>query len=93
MSTNRFDDFSKSFTIRRSRRAALQATGLGLAAGLAGSRVTAQEATPVTAPVTDGTDHPMFLFVQTATAGTFTANPDAGTPAADGTPTPGGGGD
>lgn len=93
MTTHRFDAFSTSFAARLSRRTALQATGLGLAAGLAGSRATAQEATPVTTPVTCGTDHTMFLFVQTATAGTFTANPNAGTPVANSMPTPGGGGD
>ena len=91
MATHRFDDFTKSFAAGFSRRTALRATGRGLAAGLAASRVTAQDATPA-APSGEGTAGPSFLFVQTATAGTFVANPDAGTPAADGTPTPGGGG-
>lgn len=36
-------------------------------------------------------DKAYFLFVQTATAGSFTANPGAGTPTVDGTPVPGGG--
>jgi hypothetical protein len=93
VATNRFDAFARSFATRRSRRSALQATGLGVVAGLAGSRVSAEEVTLATPSVSDVTDHSTFLFVQTATAGSFTANPDAGTPAAEGLPTPGGGGD
>lgn len=87
--THRFDAFTKTFATRLSRRTALQATGLGLAAGLTGSHATAQEATPRVDEINDTT----FLFVQTATAGSFTPNPDAGTPTADGAPTPSGGGD
>jgi hypothetical protein len=90
---HRFDAFTRSFATRLSRRTALQATGLGLATGLAGARVAAQNATPLATPAGDEIEDPSFLFVQTATGGTFTANPNAGTPVADGTPTPGGGGD
>ncbi|MDQ3657324.1 MAG: hypothetical protein M3457_19895, partial [Chloroflexota bacterium] len=89
MTTHRFDAFTKAFSARLSRRAALKTTGLGLAAGLAGSsarRATAQEATPD--PLTDDAT---FLFVQTATSGSFTANPGAGTPVAGATPVAGGG--
>lgn len=56
---------------------------------MTGSSVTAQEATPVS----DITDDTTFLFVQTAGSGTFTPNPEAGTPEAGGTPTVGGGAD
>ncbi len=93
MANNRFDAFTKFFAARHSRRTALQATGLGLAAGLATSRATAQDAAPEATPAGEGINKTTFLFVQTAAAGTFTANSDAGTPEADGTPTPGGGGD
>lgn len=89
MTTHRFDAVTKTFATGLSRRAALQATGLGLAAGLTGSRIAAQEATPNVDEIDDTT----FLFVQTATAGSFTPNTDAGTPTVDGTPTPGGGGE
>jgi len=89
VTTHRFDAFTKSFATRLSRRTALQASGLGVAAGLAGSRATAQESTPSVDELNDAT----FLFVQTATSGSFSPNPDAGTPPAGGTPTPGGGGE
>ncbi len=89
MTTHRFDAFAKSFATRFSRRTALQATGLGLAAGLASSRVTAHEATPT--PTSDRKT--FFLFVQTFLSGSFTPNAGAGTPPADGTPVPGGGAD
>jgi hypothetical protein len=76
---HRFDAFTRSFATRLSRRTALQATGLGLATGLAGARVAAQNATPLATPAGDEIEDPSF--------------PNAGTPVADGTPTPGGGGD
>ncbi len=85
---HRFDAFTQAGGTRLSRRTALQATGLGLAC----SRLTPQEATPPASPTAPGAD-PTFLFVQTATAGSFTPNPDAGTPTAVGTPAAGGGGD
>jgi hypothetical protein len=93
VATDRFDALTRSVAIRLSRRTALQAASLGLAAGFAGSRVAAQEGTPGAAPSPDASGGTMFLFVQTAAAGTFTANLDAGTPGAGGTPTPGGGGE
>ena len=91
MEPRRFDALTRSLSARPSRRTALQASGLGLAAGLAATaplQTTAQDATPD--PLGDDAS---FLFVQSATSGTFAANPGAGTPAADGTPTPGGGAD
>lgn len=75
MPTNRFDALSKTFSARQSRRTALKTTGLGLAAGIEGTQARAQRATPV-----PGSDDPTFLFVQTATSGSFTPNPGAGTP-------------
>ncbi len=86
---NRFDALSRTLSTRLSRRAAVHASGLGLTAGIAGSRTLAQDATPEPT----ATDKTFFLFVQTAQSGSFTANPGAGTPAADGTPVPGGGAD
>ena len=81
MNTDRITDLTRSLSSRVSRRTALQASGLGLAAGLAATSSApahAQEATPD--PITDDAT---FLFVQSATSGTFAANPAAGTPAAD----------
>lgn len=89
---HRFDALTKALGVRLSRRRSFQSTILGLATGLTGStalRTSAQEASPSSTP--DSPAHPVFLFVQTATSGSFTANPAAGTPAIDGTPSPGGG--
>lgn len=76
---------------RRSRRAALKGGSTTIAAAVSvalGRAAGAQDASPAAgATPTDGA----FLFVQTAASGTFTSNPGAGTPAADGTPVPGGG--
>jgi hypothetical protein len=91
MEPGRFQSLTRSVSSRLSRRAALQASGLGLAAGVMAttSRVaTAQDATPD--PLSDDA---MFLFVQSATSGTFSPNRDAGTPTVDSTPAPGGGAD
>ena len=92
MESHRFDSLSRSLAARLSRRSALQATGLAGAAGLVaatGLRASAQDGTATPAPPDDAS----FLFVQSATSGTFAANSGAGTPAADGTPVAGGGGD
>ncbi len=94
MDTRRFDTMSRSVLSRPSRRSVIQASGLGLAAGLAATPfgtlrpAAAQDATP--APLSDDAT---FLFVQSATSGTFAANPATGTPAANGTPVAGGGAD
>lgn len=94
MTTHRFDSLTRSLSTRLSRRSALQASGLAAVTGLtavSGLKAMAQDATPTTDEVlTDDT----FLFVQTATGGTFAPNPGAGTPtAADGSPALGGGAD
>ncbi len=93
MEQGRFDSVTRSRSSRLSRRAALQTTGLGLAAvAVAGAgtshRATAQDATPD--PLADDAT---FLFVQSAASGTFAANPGAGTPTNNGTPAAGGGAD
>ena len=91
MDTGRFDTLSRSLPFRLSRRSAIQASGLGLAAGLvatASQRVVAQDATP-----DPSSDDATFLFVQSATSGSFVANPAAGTPTANGTPVAGAGAD
>jgi len=92
MDGRRFDSWSRAIAGRRTRRAALRSTGAGLAAllgGVSGGRIAAsQEATPI-----ESERHPTFLFVQTATGGGFSPNPEAGTPVVDGEPVPGGGAD
>ncbi len=90
MGSRRIDALTTRLSSRLSRRTALQASGLGLAAGLAATSTRAaraQEATP--APTSDDAT---FLFVQSAASGTFAANPAAGTPTADSV-TAGGGAD
>ncbi len=91
MDAQRLTPLTRRLSARLSRRVTLQASGIGLAAGLAarspiGAR--AQDATPAPSG-----DDATFLFVQSATSGTFAANPDAGTPAVDGTAVTGGGAD
>ena len=87
MDGRRFDSLTAAFARRSTRRSALRGTGIGLSAllgSVAGFRgATAQEATPDGAGST-----PTLLFVQTATGGSFAPNPQAGTPAVEGTPTP-----
>ncbi|CAA9533617.1 MAG: hypothetical protein AVDCRST_MAG49-77 [uncultured Thermomicrobiales bacterium] len=104
MDASRFDALTRTFAARRSRRAALRGgAGLGAAALAAHlGRAAAQDATPVGTPepemgpgaapdpATLGEDG-TFLFVQTATSGSFAPNPNAGTPAAGGEAAPGGG--
>lgn len=84
MEASQFDRLTQRFAGRTSRRTAL-GTALASLALAHGSHASAQDATP-----DDGED-PVFLFVQTAASGRGEINPAAGTPAADGTPTPGGG--
>jgi hypothetical protein len=88
--------FFKTLAGRRSRRTTLKQGVLGVGAAVLGTSVLrsaqAQDATPVASPeAAEGEQE--FLFVQTATTGTFTANGGAGTPTVDGTPTPSGGAD
>jgi hypothetical protein len=88
MDSRRFDSLTAAFTRRHSRRTAIRGAGLtALFGGVAGLRgATAQEATPAAK-----SSHPSFLFVQTATGGSFGPNPQVGTPAVEGTPTVDGG--
>ncbi len=82
MEPGRFDSLTRSLSSRLSRRTALQASGLGLAAGVIATTspsTSAQEGTP--APLSEDTT---FLFVQSATSGTFAVNPASGTPTSDG---------
>ncbi len=93
MDSLRFDAMTRGLARRFSRRSAVAAGSASLLGGLALRDVAAQDATPVVSdatPVAEGTDA-SFLFVQTATSGSFRANPGAGTPEVGGTPTPGGG--
>jgi hypothetical protein len=93
MEPRRSGTLPQSLTSRLSRRTALRASGLGLAVGLAATtsrQVSAQDGTATPNALNEDAS---FLFVQSATSGTFAANPGAGTPSADGTPTPGGGAD
>jgi hypothetical protein len=89
MDTDRFDHLTRLFAGRTSRRVALGTALAGFSTGMLGNSVAAQEATP--APEATVAKEPVFMFVQTALAGRGEANPAAGTPAADGTPTAGGG--
>ena len=87
------DALTRSLSSRLSRRTALQATGLAGATGpifVSGFRASAQEGTATPDPLADDAS---FLFVQSATSGTFAVNPGAGTPSANGMPAPGGGAD
>ena len=104
METNRFDAITKVFAERRSRRSTIKGGAIGLGAAVLDGAVIqsarAQDATPdatgVDATPAAGEDAgSSFLFVQTASAGTFRTNPDAGKAAApgDGTPTAGVGAD
>ena len=81
METPRRDGIARSIAARFSRRTAVQASGIGLAAGLVATSPlsgSAREATPD--PLSDDAT---VLFVQSATSGTFAANPLAGTPTID----------
>jgi hypothetical protein len=89
MDASRFDSLTRRLAGGATRRTAL---GSALGAALAGfglDPAVAQDATPDSSPAADET--PVFMFVQTFTAGRGEVNPGAGTPVADGTPTPGGG--
>jgi hypothetical protein len=92
MASFRFDQLTRRLGARASRRTALGAALAGL--GLAGldSLAAAQDATPApgASPPADG-DKPVFMFVQTFASGRGEVNPAAGTPVAEGTPTPSGG--
>ena len=93
MATGPFDSLSRSLSSRLSRRTAMQASGLGLAAGILaspGGSAGAQDSPATPDPLGDDA---MFLFVQSAASGTFAVNPGAGTAETGGTPTPGGGAD
>lgn len=82
MTNTFFDTLTKVLATRRSRRDAIRTSGSGIAAGLAGSTIrptAAQEATPA------DSGEPGFLFVQTASSGSFTPNHAPSTPAADST--------
>src|SRR5215207_272633 len=75
MDSNRFDQLTRTFGTRLSRRRALTVGAAGLAtAALArtASGTIAQDATPQAA----ASEHPTFLFVQLADSGTWTPKPD-----------------
>ena len=93
MESGRLDALTRSLSSRLSRRTALQTSAVGVVAGLAAAgplQAVAQAAPATPDPLSDDAS---FLFVQSATGGTFAANPGAGTPSADGTPVAGGGAD
>jgi len=95
MEANRFDQISKRFARRLSRRRALQQLGAsGLAAGLLAAAAlpagaTATQGTPAATAVADAlAANNATSFVQTATGGSFRPNPLAGTAASSGPGTP-----
>lgn len=74
MDANQFDTITKRVA---SRRTALRAGGLGLAAAIAPwARSSAQEATPPGAEPTGEPGHPVFMFLQVFDSGTWTPKPD-----------------
>ena len=93
MEPRRFDSLTRSLSSRLSRRTALQATGLAGAASLVSAASLKANGLGAAATPDPLGDETSFLFVQSATGGTFAANPGAGTASTDGTPTPGGGAD
>jgi hypothetical protein len=86
MDASRFDRLTRRLAGRTTRRQALGTALAGFALSEAAPAV-AQDATP--APTEDA--DPVFMFVQTFASGHGVANPSAGTPSAEGTPTAGGG--
>ena len=92
MDPTRFDRLTKLFAERRlSRRQALATGGAGLAAGIAGVAglaATAQQATPL--PSSAAGFGQEFLFVQSASSGTFISTPQLATPSGEGRPVPAG---
>jgi hypothetical protein len=92
MDAPRFDALARALAVRTSRRRALAGGAAGVTAVALG-RAGAQDATPAgeATPVSLPGFGQEFLFVQTATSGSFRPNPTAGTPVVDGTPAPGGG--
>jgi hypothetical protein len=83
-------------SVVRTGAAGLAASALGLLGSSGRNLVTAAQDAPVAATPGTTAEDAAFLFVQTASSGSFTANPNAGaTPAAAGTPgatgTPAGG--
>lgn len=96
MDTTRFiDRLSRHLAARTSRRTALGSAMAGLALGTL-DHAAAQEATPAPAGTPASGEKQVFMFVQTAISARGEVNPNAGTPkastpAAGGTPVPGGG--
>ncbi len=73
MDHNRFDQLTKIFASRASRRAALAATFSGIAAASsARATVARQDATPAATPVASNQVEVEFLFVQQFDSGTWT---------------------
>ena len=101
MDGNRFDRIARVLAYRHlSRRDAVRDGGATAVAAVASGglgRVSAQPATPAAQDATASASSTgfgqEFLFVQTAASGTLVPNPAAGTPTAEGTPTPGAGAD
>lgn len=78
----RIDGLAKALARRRSRRAALATTSIGIAGGLASLVAHHNAAAQGTPETSDADARPMFLFVQTASSGSLSVQP--GTPVADG---------
>jgi hypothetical protein len=93
MDASRFDRLTRRLGRRTTRRAAVGTVLAGLAAGSI-DHVAAGQASPTPAPSASPPvegEKPVFMFVETFSAGRAEANPAAGTPTTAGTPTPGGG--
>jgi hypothetical protein len=85
-----FDRMTRHLGARATRRAAVSSGLAALALGRLEQATVAQDATPAPGATPDG-EKPVFMFVETFASGRGDVNPGAGTPAAGGTPTPGGG--
>jgi hypothetical protein len=88
----RFDRLTRRLGQRSSRRTTLGTILAGLGLGGSGHWARAQDAMPApgATPAAEGED-PVFMFVQTFASGRGDINPGAGTPVANGVPTPAGG--
>jgi hypothetical protein len=93
MDASRFDRLTRRLAGRTTRRTAVGTSLFALALGGLNHVAAGHQATPApdATPVAEG-EEPVFLFVQTFASGRGDINPAAGTPVAEGTPTPGPGG-
>ena len=93
MDTRRFTMMNGALSSRLSRRAALPVAAFTASLVTTAARGTDAQGTPAAATAQRAPSDASFLFVQSATSGTFAVNPGAGTTSASGTPVAGDGAD